>query len=77
MKVIITIERDNEAVNGEDCGNELARILRVLPDHFEFESKSTITKRNGGKPKRLRDNNGQTVGLLELTGVVDGEKKNS
>jgi hypothetical protein len=62
MKLVITIDSDNEAFNGADCGNELTRILRPLPDFFEFESKRTIVGRYGANPIRLRDKNGQTVG---------------
>jgi len=62
MKLVITIDCDNEAFDGADCGNELARILRPLPDLFEFESKGTIARRYGANPKRLRDINGNTVG---------------
>jgi len=64
MKLVITINCDNEAFNGHDCGTEIARILRPLPDLFEFESKSTIARRYGANPKRLRDVNGNTVGKL-------------
>jgi hypothetical protein len=74
MNVVTPIKCDNGAFAGGDCGNELARFLRLLPDHFEFESKSTITKRDGVNPKRLGDSNSQTVGSLELTRVVYGEK---
>jgi hypothetical protein len=42
----------------------ISRILRALPDLFEFESKSTIARRYGANPKRLRDINGNTVGRL-------------
>ena len=70
MKLVITIDCETESFNGADCGNELARILRLLPDLFEYESKSEIVKRYGVKPKRFRDKNGHTVGVLELTGVV-------
>ena len=64
MKVVITIDCNNDAFNGADCGNELARILRPLPDLFEFESKSTIARRYGANAKPLRDTNGNTVGKL-------------
>jgi len=64
MKLVITIDCDNEAFNGQDCGTEIARILRPLPDLFEFESKGTIARRYGANPKRLRDVNGNTVGKL-------------
>jgi len=62
MKLVITIVCDNEAFDGADCGKELARILRPLPDLFEFESKGTIARRYAANPKRLRDVNGNTVG---------------
>ena len=66
MKLVLTIDCDNEAFDGADCGAELARILRPLPDLFEFESKSTIARRYGANPKRLRDKNGNTVGKLAV-----------
>jgi hypothetical protein len=66
MKVMITINCDNDAFRGADCGIELARILRPLPDLFEFESKSTIARRYGANPKRLSDINGNTVGKLTV-----------
>ena len=63
MKLVITIDCENKAFDGADSGNELARILRPLPDLFEFESKSTIARRGiGANPKRLRSTNGNTVG---------------
>jgi hypothetical protein len=61
MKLEIVINCETEAFNGEDCGTVIARILRPLPDLFEFESKSTIASRYGTSPKRLRDKNGKTV----------------
>jgi hypothetical protein len=64
MRLVITIDCENEAFDGADCGNEVARILRPLTDLFEFESKSTIARRYGANPKRLRDVNGNTVGKL-------------
>jgi hypothetical protein len=64
MKVMITINCDNDAFRGADCGNELSRILRALPDLCELESKSTIARRHGANPKGLRDINGNTVGKL-------------
>jgi hypothetical protein len=66
MKLLITIDCDGEALNGVDCGNELACILRPLPDLFEFESKRTIARRYGTNPKRLRDSNGDAVGELAV-----------
>ena len=66
MKVMITIDCDNDAFRGADCGKELARILRPLPDLFEFESKNTIARRYGTNPKPLRDINGNTVGVLAV-----------
>ncbi len=74
MKVIITIDCRTEPFWGAYCGNELARLLRQLPDLFEFESKSTIERRYGPKPKRLRDKHGTTVGGLRITGVIDSDQ---
>ena len=81
MKVIITIDCRTQAFRGADCGNELARILRPLPDLLEFRSKSTIARRYGPKPRRLRDKHGTTVGRLKIVpepapdgpGVSDGQ----
>jgi hypothetical protein len=62
--MIVIFDCDNEAFNGADCGNELARILRPLPELLEFESKSTIARRYGTRPMRFRDSDGNTVGRL-------------
>jgi hypothetical protein len=66
MKLEIVINCNTEAFNGADCGSEIARILRPLPDRFEFESKSAIVRRYRTHPKRLRDKNGETVGKLAI-----------
>jgi hypothetical protein len=64
MTVVITVDGDNDAFSGADCGNEVARILRPLADLLEFESKRTIARRHRANPKRLLDINGNTVGKL-------------
>jgi len=66
MKVTITIDCRTEAFRGADCGNELARLLRRLPELFEFESQSALMNRYGPNPKRLRDKHGTTVGRLRI-----------
>jgi len=66
MRVVITIDCDNEAFDGADCGSEIARILRPLADHLEFESNRTIARGYGATPKRLHDKNGNTVGDLAI-----------
>jgi hypothetical protein len=40
MKLVITINCDNSAFNSNDCGRELARILQIVTDRVDLESKS-------------------------------------
>ena len=72
MRVLITINCDNEAFDGADCGSEIARILRPLADLLDFESKRTIARRYGANPMRLRDKNGNTVGKLAVVRDDEG-----
>ena len=73
MKLVITIDCDNEVFRGADCGNELARILRPIPDLFEFESKSTIARRYGANPKRLRDSTNNSVSVTATASAERGD----
>jgi hypothetical protein len=61
LKVVIEINCDNEAFRGDDCGSALARILRPLADHFEFQSAADIRVRLFD-PRILFDINGNRVG---------------
>ena len=65
-EVVITINCDNSAINGEDCGRELARILQIVTDRVDLESKSDLVRGNHGDPKSLFDINGNRVGSMEL-----------
>jgi hypothetical protein len=40
MQLVITIACDNSAFNGSDCGRELARILQIVTDRVDLESRS-------------------------------------
>jgi hypothetical protein len=66
MKLVITINCDNEAFNGQDCGHELARILQIVTDRVDLESKSDLIRGYHGDPKSLLDINGNRVGSMEL-----------
>ena len=55
MEFTLTISCDNEAFT-DDPKAEIARILRVTADALE----------NGNDAGRLRDANGNTVGLYEV-----------
>ena len=45
MKLVITIDCDNEAFNGQDCGTEIANILNRIMRSMEFESKKELVAR--------------------------------
>jgi hypothetical protein len=62
MKFVITINCDNAAFRGEDCGTEIARILRPIPDNVEFESADDLEALYGDRPKSLFDIEGKHVG---------------
>ena len=71
MKLVITIDCDNEAFNGQDCGRELARILKIVTDRVDLESKSDLIRGYHGDPKSLFDTNGNRVGSMKITGVAN------
>ena len=66
MKFVITIHCDNSAFSGNDCGRELARILQVVTDRLDLESKSDLLRGYHGDPKSLFDINGNRVGSMEI-----------
>ena len=72
MKVVITI---NCTGSGGSMGRTAETNLLAFCDRFalEFQSKSTIAKRYGANPNRLRDSRGKTVGkvVLRMTKVTD------
>ena len=74
MKLVITIDCDNEAFNGQDCGTEIANILNRIMRSMEFESKKELLRAYRGKPHKLADTNGNTVGSLRFTCVADLNK---
>jgi hypothetical protein len=39
IKLVNTIHFDKSAFNGNDCGRELARILQIVTDRVDLESK--------------------------------------
>ncbi len=57
MSITITINCDNAAFEGEDCGPEIARILRKLA------AKVAI---NVGDGCKLHDSNGNSVGRFDV-----------
>jgi hypothetical protein len=66
MKLVITIHCDNSAFDGSDCGRELARILQIVTDRVNLESKSDLIRGYHDDPKSLFDINGNTVGSMEI-----------
>jgi hypothetical protein len=66
MKLVITIHCNNSAFNGKDCGRELARILQVVTDRVDLESKSELIRGYHGDPNTLFDINGNRVGSMEI-----------
>jgi hypothetical protein len=66
MKLVITIYCDNSAFNGEECGRELARILRIVANRVDLESTSDLFRGYHDDPKSLFDITGNTVGSMEI-----------
>jgi hypothetical protein len=67
IKLVITINCDNAAFNGEDSGRELARILQIVTDRVDLESRSDLIRGYHGDPKSLFDINGNRVGSMEIS----------
>jgi hypothetical protein len=66
MKLVITIACVNSAFTGKDCGPELARILQIVTDRVELESKSDLIRGYDVDPKSLFDSSGKRVGSMEI-----------
>jgi len=66
MKLVITIDCDNSALNGKDCERELARILQIKTDRVDLECKNDLIRGYHGDPTSLFDINGNTVGSMEI-----------
>ncbi len=66
MKLVLTINIDNSAFNGNDCGRKLARILQIVTNRVDLESKSDLIRGYLDDPKSLFDINGNRVGSLEI-----------
>jgi hypothetical protein len=66
MKFVITIYCDNSAFNGKDCGRERGRILQIVMDRVDLESKNELIRGYLDDPKSLFDINGNTVGSMEI-----------
>jgi hypothetical protein len=66
MKPLISINLDNSAFNGNDCEHELARILQIVTDRVDLESKSDLIRGYHDDPKSLSDINGNTIGAMEI-----------
>lgn len=62
MKFTISIELGNAAFEGEDCGRELARILRKQADKLEGFASWDFPDQGG-----LWDVNGNKVGAWEVS----------
>lgn len=58
MQFTVTIDTDNAAFDGDDCGAELARILREIAQKVE----------DGADEGNAFDINGNRVGSFELAG---------
>jgi hypothetical protein len=66
MKLVITIYFANSAFNGEDCGCEPARILQIVTNRVDLESKSDLIRGYLDDPKSLFDINGNSVGSMKI-----------
>lgn len=62
MQFTISIELGNAAMDGEDCGPEIARILRNQADKLEGFASWDFPDKGG-----LWDVNGNKVGTWEVT----------
>jgi hypothetical protein len=66
LKLVITFSCDNSAFNCNDCGREIARILQIVTDRVDLESKSGLILGYHGDPKSRLDINGNRVGSIEI-----------
>ena len=66
MKLLIEISLGNSAFKDEGCGRELDRILRIVTDRVDLESKSDLIRGYHDDPKSLFDINGNRVGSMEI-----------
>ena len=64
----IHIDLDNDAFSGDDCGPEIARILRALAKQIENVSRSDLE----GHAPTPRDINGNKVGSVDFN--IDDEE---
>ena len=64
MKFLIAIYCDNSAFKGKDCGREQARILQIVNDRVDVESKCDLIRRYHDDPTLLFDINGNRVDLF-------------
>lgn len=62
MNCKIEIRMDNAAFDGEDCGRELARILRAAAEKVDFAAAHDFPD-----SLALHDYNGNRVGRLEVS----------
>lgn len=65
-RVKIEFNIDNAAFDEDDCGPEIARVLRTLAEGFRSANKEEL--RSGGSS--IRDINGNTIGrvIVEIDG---------
>lgn len=63
MRATITVHMDNAAFEGNDAGDELARILGTLSERVS----GTDFKDSYDRSFKLRDINGNTVGECKIT----------
>lgn len=63
MKLTLTIDTENAAFDDEDCGPELARILRALADDF---NEPTERYKLHGYAATVMDANGNRCGAVSI-----------
>src|SRR5262245_36638683 len=66
MKLVITMCFDNSAFNGKHCARELPRILWIVTDRMDIESKSDLIRGCHGEARSLFDINDNSVGAMEI-----------
>ncbi len=62
MQLIVTIDCDNEAFRGADCGSELVHLFESYANDLEFVSQDDILNVYSPKPAPIFDRNGNRVG---------------